>query len=1185
MNLDSLGATVPQRQAIETLDRPLLLCAGAGSGKTFTLQQRIAYALSPESGPAVTGVDRILAITYTHKAAGEIKSRVRSVLRENAMADEALKVDDAWISTIHGMALRILREHGLELGLPPQLTQLAEDEALRLRQQAFDGLLTESREQPDSPLSRLVRALGATGKASDARALTFKLMDEAASLTAGLDAFDFGPSPQPPLAIARHMVVALEEFLQEGGSANQVAVAEEALRQVEGLLARTGEVGLGDVAALLAAMKLPTASGKAKEAVKALKYTAAASLLECVLGQNAPVADDLIAVARQVDGAYGALKRDRGVVDMADILRMAYRAISDHPLLRQQLQQQFQLIMVDEFQDTNQLQIDLIGLLCRPGLVNLCTVGDSQQSIYRFQGADVNVYLKHKRTMAAEAGARLLQLDDNFRSHGDVLAFVRRVCGVPGFFSEDFLDLRAGRDEEKAAKKGGFRAAGPRISVAVTSYGSKSGGATACTAYAKQLEARHIAQWFGQLRAAGHSAGDMVLLLGSTTHLDTYAEALRHEGFSCHMEGGSGFFDTAESQLIASLLRALVSPLNTQDLFEALSGPMFELSADDFLALSTAEEGEGDQVLQVHRRSIGWPFVPGGLRPAEAEAEETVASVQLPAAGPAVQRAREIWGRAQATARRFGPAEALRQLAQDSGYFARLAQEGVAGQARAANYLKGITLVEGLQQQPGCGMAQAAERYASLAGGKEKLGSLRGDAGQSVRIMTAHGSKGLEFPFVAVADCYAVRPEAGALLYTVQDGQAPASMLVSSGDKEFDKAVKNAVDVLKKAENGGDVLPLAEHRLRIFEEAQREGLLEKRRLFYVAATRASEAMLVSLCVGNTKDGLAPKGVMVDVLEALFGAEIPREGAQVPFGGSQPLDYVFIDADYQLSQEEAGEVDARESRGGKLLAYPPLRPLAAPPALATFAREAALVSYSSLADADEPLRQQALSVLEAFVEEIGDIPGDEASCWEAQPNDTAEEGLLAARGSDETAVAQEAEVADRDKATDFGGALHRLCQIDALAGEQVARQRFDAMVTAYRLTQEGRLREAFERWLGSDVRSFARSWPWVQPELSFQAQLGDVTLHGEIDLFCADSSAAKDDGARAFVVDYKTGGLPQETAGQLYQKHRLQALCYAYAVLRQGFDEVELAFVRVEQDDAENPGQPQVVRYRFRRRAI
>ena len=338
MNLDTLGATVPQRQAIETLDRPLLLCAGAGSGKTFTLQQRIAYALSPESGPAVEGVDRILAITFTRKAAGEIKSRVRSVLRENGMAQEALKVDDAWISTIHGMALRILREHGLELGLPPCLAQLEEDRATELRQQAFDVVLRESEGRPESPLAQLIAALGATGKGSDARALTFELMKHGDTLTAGLDAFDFGPAAVAPSGILRQAAAALEEFLAGGGSPKQVEKAEEALRQVRGLLEGSASLTHRQVAAALAGLGLPGAQGKAKEAVRALKTALSGLVMECVLGCNEAAAENLLATARRVQEEYGALKQEAGCVDTADILRLAYRALSDRPLLRQQLQ-------------------------------------------------------------------------------------------------------------------------------------------------------------------------------------------------------------------------------------------------------------------------------------------------------------------------------------------------------------------------------------------------------------------------------------------------------------------------------------------------------------------------------------------------------------------------------------------------------------------------------------------------------------------------------------------------------------------------------------------------------------------------------------------------------------------------------------------------------------------------------
>ena len=1187
MNLDTLGATGPQRQAIETLDRPLLLCAGAGSGKTFTLQQRIAYALSPESGPAVEGVDRVLVITFTRKAAGEIKSRVRSVLRENGMAEEALKVDDAWISTIHGMALRILREHGLELGLPPRLAQLEEDRAAELRQRAFDVVLRESEGQPESPLAQLIAALGATGKGSDARALTFALMKHGDTLTAGLDAFDFGPAAAPPSGIMRQAAAGLEEFLAGGGSPKQMEKAEEALRQVRELLESSGSLTYRQAAAALAGLGLPSAQGKAKEAVRALKTSLAGLVMECVLGCNEAVAESLMAVARRVQEEYGALKQEADCVDTADILRLAYRALSDRPLLRQQLQQRFQLIMVDEFQDTNQLQIDLIGLLCRPGLTNLCTVGDSQQSIYRFQGADVNVYLKHKRQMTGEAKARSLQLDANFRSHGDILAFVRRICGAPGFFSEDFLDLQAGRNEEKAAASGAYRALAPRISVALTSYGSKQRGETAKTAFAKQQEARHIAQWFARLRMAGHDAGDMVLLLGSTTHLDVYADALQQEGFSCHMEGGSGFYGTAESKLAASLLRALVCPLNTRDLFEALSGPMFQLSADDFMTLSTVVKASGEQCAEVRRRSIGRPLVVGDGDGAETEETDgEVLQPLLPAPGAALGRVLEIWRRAQATVRRDGPACALRQLARESGYFSRLQEEGVTGQAKAANFLKAITVVEGLQAQPGAGTAQVAQRYQALAAGNEKLGSLQGDGGQSVRIMTVHGSKGLEFPFVVVADCYTLRPESGALLCAVRDGRAAASLASSLGDNGLKAAFEKARTTVKDDEEGAPGLPpLARHHQGIREESAQEGLLEKRRLFYVAATRASEAMLVSLCVNNTKEGLAPKGVQADVLGALFGEEVPRQDGTADYGGSQPLEFAFIDAD-RLWNEQSEE-EREETAGaaeGRVVEYPPLSPDPAPAVVAGWGDGQGLVSYSSLTGCEGGALEGAQAVLEAYVEELdGPIADGLQEAPAVQPEGGAPAPVSPTADFGDGAGEERGEsFSDRDKATDFGGALHRLCQLDALTGEKGAWGRFEAVADAYGVRQRQRLQEAFARWLASDVRREAREWEWVQPELSFQAQLGANTLQGEIDLFCANGPAGE--GGRAFVVDYKTGGQPQETARQLYWKHRLQALCYAYAVLRQGFSEVSFVFVRVEQEDAACPGQPQVVRYRFRRRA-
>ena len=126
-----LSTLMPQQlQVVKTLDRPLFVSAGAGSGKTFTLTRRIVYALSPESGPFVEHLDQVLAITFTKDAAAEIRDRVRCALIEEGMDEEALTVDDAWISTIHGMCSRILRAHALELGIDPEFTVLTDTDEL-----------------------------------------------------------------------------------------------------------------------------------------------------------------------------------------------------------------------------------------------------------------------------------------------------------------------------------------------------------------------------------------------------------------------------------------------------------------------------------------------------------------------------------------------------------------------------------------------------------------------------------------------------------------------------------------------------------------------------------------------------------------------------------------------------------------------------------------------------------------------------------------------------------------------------------------------------------------------------------------------------------------------------------------------------------------------------------------------
>lgn len=117
-----------QARCATTFGRPIAVMAGAGSGKTFTLKERIANAIQgdPASGvePVVSGIDKVLAITFTEKAALELKSRIKQALRQRGRQDQAMLVDDAWISTIHGMCSRILRENALALGIDLSLIHI-----------------------------------------------------------------------------------------------------------------------------------------------------------------------------------------------------------------------------------------------------------------------------------------------------------------------------------------------------------------------------------------------------------------------------------------------------------------------------------------------------------------------------------------------------------------------------------------------------------------------------------------------------------------------------------------------------------------------------------------------------------------------------------------------------------------------------------------------------------------------------------------------------------------------------------------------------------------------------------------------------------------------------------------------------------------------------------------------------
>lgn len=1178
-----------QRAIARTLDEPLFVEAGAGSGKTFTLTRRIAWALSPGSGeggePFLDGLDQVLVITFTEAAAREIKERVRSTLRRAGMVQESLAVDDAWISTIHGMCRRILARHALDLGLDPSFSVVADSRQRALLDAAIDDVMRSARS--DEAFAGVIAAyqLGgrtAQGSYTGAMGVVERLVREGASLAGGVGALR--PVPGGPEALAsavRDLAMCVEELGALQLTKAAAAKVGPALETVRALGDGRG-LAPGEVASALASIELPQARGAIKEEVGAAKAALSLARAEAAFQESAPLADALLELARRVEARYRDLKRQEGCLDNDDLVRCALLAVRDHEEVRGDYAGRFRLVMVDEFQDTDETQLELIGLLAGEGERHLCTVGDAQQSIYRFRGADVGVF-RGRGARVGEAG--LVRLDVNYRSHADVLALVERVCAGGGGPARgvmpDFMHLDAdpGREDGYCARSL------PRVDVEVCAGLGQSGRPTR---HQVATMAAQVADALARYRDAGERPGDMAVLLGVTTHADAYIDAVRARGMECVVTGGSTFTRTEEVKVVRALLHALANPKDTQSgLFPLLASEMFGLDAGDFCDLGTRAQ---DKLDAPTKRSID-----RGL------AEMTFFHGAEPS--ERLRRAHAVLSRALDEVRWRPVADVCADTVRDSGWLARLEAGGAEGLARAANVLAAVRYVRDLTEELGLGAARAATEFdlwleaakvppASLAGGE-------GASGGTVRVMTIHASKGLEFGVCAVAECWGARRSEGSVA-TAPEGGGRTFVV---RPPELDARVLSGIDPeeLEESADRGAARPLAARYLAMRAADEQADAQERARLLYVALTRAREALVVGVAASSGKGGVSSE-LASGTLEALCpGGWDPAPGLRaVDYGGSQParLRCVVVGQEGAGSQrrvvaDSAGTLPGFDGElpgdpaelvrwglgngaapGGPAPAEPAAPVVAAAPAEPAAPIEPAVPTPFDLYEMEGPATDAAPRTWRAR-EGVFSYSSVRAALMPEgapAPTPTPAEREAAELGAPSTA--------DADRATNLGSAFHELAQAMVERGGAVDEERVRSQVRRWNLSAraEGRLRSALARWEGSSVRAEALAWPSVRAEVPFFRRVdsphGDY-LEGAIDLLCLDAAAR-----RALVVDYKTGdaGL---SADEVRERHAMQAEFYAGVMLDEGCEQVSCAFVCVERDDPDAPGEPLVARYEFR----
>lgn len=1209
-----LSTLMPQQlQIVKTLDRPLFVSAGAGSGKTFTLTRRIVYALSPESGPFVEHLDQVLAITFTKDAAAEIRDRVRRALIDEGMDEEALTVDDAWISTIHGMCSRILRAHALELGIDPEFTVLTDTD--ELMDQAVEHVLARATAHDAAPeLAASLKALyawypmagegGSFGTGTTIKGLVRDLLELSSQLPGGMDDVRVARGQADTSALADAYRAAL------GASKSSTEKAQAALDAIDAFEA--SDKTMVDAARLMMSCTMPRAS-KAfpKEQVELLKAEAADAFINIVLACGGPALDALVGLARSVEAEYRALKAAQSALDNNDLLRMAYEALRDYPAIRAAYEGRFKMVMIDEFQDTDQMQVDLIRYLTGAGERALCTVGDAQQSIYRFRGAEVEVFCRQERKVGSSAApeatavvdapaGELVKLVRNFRSHDEVLRYVARVFdGDDGGLMQGFLDLEAsdGRKDTLVAD------ASRRQALFV------AGGSTQERTQAK---ARAIAERFRALADAGQPQGGMVLLLGRMTNADVYAQAFRDQGLDCVIAGGSVFAQAAEVQTVRALVCALANPADTaQGLMPLLASPMFALGAQEFLALATKLDSETGET---SRRNID-----AGIM-----SDSDVPGLQDL---PLVTRAREVLRYALRRVGRDSFAAIAHDVVNASGWFVRLAQRGPEGKAIAANVLKALDAVAEEEAEFGNSPRSIALAFDRFLAGKEAPGALNEEGDGAVRIMTVHASKGLEYPVVAVAECFGVRKSSGAAQMGRVEGGAQVVALPArlDGVKLADGTFVKGDDVKKQFEHAfkgkGTSLWLppelmedvcatgspAEAFARLRNDDLRLSLEERARLLYVAMTRARELVILAMDAGVSRGKVtAPTfDVETDLTYDVLRRILPTDALDMPqldadrlvFDNSQPGDYELISLSDFTFGEQAFEANAlldaegrlvrgdAEAEGADTAADRPVAPGPADPspdALELVYPQAAGVrmgicpfpvrdsySYSSIAAALHAEAEDRAAETRVPMDEAGDDAESDGS---------------------EMTDADVAAVEPAGNPMALGSAFHAACQwLIEMGADALPAERADALARLWHLTPEQRQRfdAALDRWLKSSVRAELLAWPCIRAEVPFFS-LGcedkDIARYGAyaegaIDALATDPA----DPSRALVIDYKTGGTPDETPGQLLEKHALQARVYADVLHKAGVETVTVKFVRVEQADPTlfvKPAEPQVVTYNF-----
>jgi ATP-dependent helicase/nuclease subunit A len=1153
--------TGAQLQIIADTNSNRCVTSGAGCGKTSVLVERYIRFLEEDLG---LGLARLAAITFTDAAAAQMRDRIRKACRKHveearasgdtravqAWLDRYWDVDVAPIETIHAFCGGLLRRYAIEAGVDPNFALLDEAEATFLVQEIVRRTLEETLAQADTApdeaaadllamlehftldqaremlavilreerevLQRVAAPVMARSDEEILRDLKKAVEEMALALLRG--AVETPTAKEAAATAARHCGATgdtLEEMRREAlDEVRRLATARDAgqaraaaQRLIDLINARPrsakkwpSQDDFDAVKAALAAIK--KAVKDAADAVPPFDPEAEA--------QHMALARAIYRTSARAIAAYQAAKQARSVLDFEDLQIRARDLLKNHERVRQECRKRFRAILVDELQDTNSLQFEIVDLLAgdeggrrgaplRPGA--FFGVGDPKQSIYRFRGAEFEVF-QRARNRVEEAGRK--ELNESFRLNPGTAGLVNRL--FPPLMGDLYEPIQGMREQRNAAVGEILYVTDP-AGDGFTSEAGIAAEAARLAARLKELiekQALTVQDEDKTWRPAGY--GDVAILMRRMTHLHLYERALDSERVPYYVVAGRGFFKQQEVLDVLHLLRVLDDPSDDLHLAGVLRSPFFSVS----------DEG------LYHLRSAGRPLF-------EAIAPSAGADRLATEDRRGLRRAAELLPAWAAAKDRMGLAALVDETIFGSGYAAS-AVGRFGGERAYANLRQMVELARHFEQEELYSLGDYIDYVTDFMSSEMRAeqAPVEAPGAQAVRLMTIHKAKGLEFPIVVLPDL------AHAL-------QAPRNLFF------LHSATGMAVRML---DEDGESRPSAAMALARNDALQADRA-EAHRLLYVAISRTKDYLIFAshqsamytdsgretwfdALLGELNISLKPGSYTVQLpagRQLLVSVQPPaREDAKHGDRRIGPRD-LFVDGRLAWAglQERGQQADGRtvqeavEHIGPLVLTgRPPARITAT--ALVTYRRCPAAYWWSEVLGVDEPQPAPAGGPGSAG-KGRADAAGAKAKAARAEavqrlsPRDW---GRLSHRAL-ELAVSPDA--ASLAGAVD--GAIREIAPGPASAQGEL-RGRLTAVVQQFRAGEPGRRVAAARR---------------VHRELPFVLTLDSSEIRGVMDLVFENA-----DG-RWEVLDYKASAPAPQKAEQAAVEYGLQLGLYALAAGR------------------------------------